>query len=187
MRKYLIVIAAVMAASSVHSETVQHDPTTVYALPFKSGSCVRVLMGYDDPRGHTGDRRFAILFGAPVGTEVLAARGGVVAGTGTVPHGDDPGTSRGDYVLVRHSDGTFGAYIHLRHKGAAVAKGQSVKTGQLLGYSGCFGRCDAGVLHFHVSTPMDERRSDYKTFPTVFKTGQDSVEFLEANRCYLVP
>lgn len=61
-------------------QTAQHDPTTVYALPFKSGRWVRVVQAYDDPRSHSGSQRFAIDFGVPVGTEVRAARDGVVIG-----------------------------------------------------------------------------------------------------------
>ncbi|HTJ15234.1 MAG TPA: M23 family metallopeptidase [Steroidobacteraceae bacterium] len=187
MRRFLIAIAAVVAASSVHSETVQHDPTTVYALPFKSGSCVYVFMTYDESV-HVGDHRFAVDFAVPIGTQVLAARDGVVSGTGAAPRSpnDEPGTTRGDYVWVRHRDGTVATYLHLRHNGAAVALGQAVKAGQLLGYSGCTGHCTAGMLHFQVSTPMPPG-DDYKTFPTVFKIAKDSVEFLQSNRCYLVP
>ena len=190
MRKLLIAIAAALTASSAHGETEQHDATIVYALPFKSGSWVRVLQGYDDPRSHEGSQRFAIDFAVPIGTRVLAVRDGVVTGTGTIPRDvkDEPGTTRGDYVWVRHSDGTVGFYLHLRHKSAAVKVGQAVKTGELLGYSGCTGHCRAGLLHFHVSTPLESRydSNDFKTFPTVFKT-TNGVEFLEPNRSYRVP
>jgi murein DD-endopeptidase MepM/ murein hydrolase activator NlpD len=90
MRKLLIAISAVATASSAHSQTIQHDPTTVYALPFKSGSSIRVLICYDDERGHTGSQRFAIDFAVPIGTEVLAARDGIVSGTGTIPRAAFP-------------------------------------------------------------------------------------------------
>jgi hypothetical protein len=33
----------------------------------------------------------------------------------------------------------------------------------------------------------DDRKFEYKTFPTVFKVGKDSVELLEPNRSYRVP
>jgi murein DD-endopeptidase MepM/ murein hydrolase activator NlpD len=101
---------------------------------------------------------------------------------------DEAGTTRGEYVWVRHSDGTVGFYLHLRRDGIAVKVGRDVKTGQLLGYSGCTGHCGSGLLHFHVSTPLQSRggRYDFKTFATVFRTS-NGVEFLEANRCYRVP
>ena len=60
MRKLLIAIAAAVAASSAHSQTVEHDATTVYALPFKSGRWVRVLMTYDDRRARHDARRLRL-------------------------------------------------------------------------------------------------------------------------------
>jgi murein DD-endopeptidase MepM/ murein hydrolase activator NlpD len=174
-------------------ETAQHDPTTVYALPFESGRWVYIVQTYDDPRSHLGSQRFAIDFGVPIGTEVRAARDGVVIGTDDTSDQssrDGAKLPRSNYVWVRHRDGTIGYYIHLRHRGVAVAMGQAVKTGQLLGYSGCTGYCNGPHLHFHVSTPLqarDDRKFEaYKTFPTVFKTA-NGVEFLEPNRSYLVP
>lgn len=175
-------------------QTAQHDPATVYALPFKSGRWVWVVQAYDDPRSHSGSQRFAIDFGVPIGTEVLAARGGVVIGTNATSNEssrDGFKRARANYVWVRHPDGMIGFYLHLRHSGVAVAVGQAVKTGQLLGYSGCTGQCGGPHLHFHVSTPLqarDDRKFEaYKTFPTVFKTAGGGVEFLEPGRSYLVP
>jgi murein DD-endopeptidase MepM/ murein hydrolase activator NlpD len=175
-------------------QTAQHDPATVYALPFKSGRWVWVVQAYDDSRSHTGSSRFAIDFGVPIGTEVFAARGGVVIGTEATSNEssrDGVRMARPNYVWVRHSDGTVGYYVHLRHGGVAVAVGQAVKTGQLLGYSGCTGQCGGPHLHFHVSTSLqasDDRNFEAcKTFRTVFKTADDAVEYLEPNRWYLVP
>ena len=174
-------------------QTAQHDPTTVYALPFKSGRWVWVVQAYDDPRSHTGSQRFAIDFGVPVGTEVLAARDGVVIGVNAASNESSRNGvkfARANYVWVRHRDSTIGFYLHLRQGGVAVAVGQAVKTGQCRGYSGCTGQCSGPHLHFHVSTPLqardDHKFEAYKTFPTVFKMA-NGVEFLEPNRNYLVP
>ena len=55
MRDLIVAIVGVVVASSVQAESdVQHDATAVYALPFKSGSYVCVVLGYDYPRHHTG-------------------------------------------------------------------------------------------------------------------------------------
>jgi len=175
-------------------ETAQHDPTTAYALPFKSGKWVWVVQAYDDSRSHTGSQRFAIDFGVPIGTEVLAARGGVVIGAESSSNessSDGFKMANANYVEVRHVDGTVGHYVHLRHDGVAVAVGQIVKTGQLLGYSGCTGQCGGPHLHFHVSTPLqarDDRKFEaYRTFPTLFKLADGGVEFLVPHRSHLVP
>jgi murein DD-endopeptidase MepM/ murein hydrolase activator NlpD len=154
---------------------------------------VYVVQTYDDPRSHVGSQRFAIDFGVPMGTEVLAARDGIVIGA----NGSSNESSRdgfkfanANYVWVQHRDGTVGFYIHLKHDGVAVAVGQRVKTGQLLGYSGCTGQCKGPHLHCHVSTPLqardDPKFEAYRTFPTVFKTN-NGVELLDSGRSYLVP
>jgi murein DD-endopeptidase MepM/ murein hydrolase activator NlpD len=175
-------------------QTADHDPTTVYALPFKSGRRVWVVQAYDDPRSHSGSQRFAIDFGVPIGTEIRAARDGVVIGadaTSNESSRDGIRMARSNYIWVRHRDGTVGYYLHLRHEGVAVAVGQSIKIGQLLGYSGCTGQCGGPHLHFHVSTPLqarDDRKFEaYRTFPTVFRTAADGVELLEPKHSYLVP
>jgi murein DD-endopeptidase MepM/ murein hydrolase activator NlpD len=96
----------------------------------------------------------------PIGTAVHAARDGVVIGTNPTSNEssrDGFKNARANYVWVRHSDGTIGCYLHLRQGGVAVAVGQAVKTGQLLGYSGCTGQCRGPHLHFHVSTPLQAR------------------------------
>jgi murein DD-endopeptidase MepM/ murein hydrolase activator NlpD len=86
-------------------QTAQHDPTTVYALPFKSGRWVWVVQAYDDPRSHSGSQRFAIDFGVPIATEVRAARDGVVIGaeaTSNESSRDGVRMARANYVWVRH-------------------------------------------------------------------------------------
>ncbi|HKU16769.1 MAG TPA: M23 family metallopeptidase [Steroidobacteraceae bacterium] len=180
-------------AIHVGEQTVQHESTAVYRLPFASGSSVRIIQAYDDPRSHTGSQRYAVDFSAPIGTEVRAARAGVVVGadgTSNESSSDGVENARANYVWVRHSDGTIGYYLHLRQRGVAVTTGQAVKAGQLLGYSGCTGRCTGPHLHFHVSTPLqardDVKFEAYKTFPAVFATA-NGVEFVEAGRSYVVP
>jgi murein DD-endopeptidase MepM/ murein hydrolase activator NlpD len=180
-------------ATHLGEQTAQHDSTAVYALPFKSGSRIRIVQAYDDPRSHMGSQRYAIDFSAPIGTEIRAARAGVVVGadaSSSESSSDGVKNARANYVWVRHSDGTLGYYLHLRQGGVAVEIGQAVKAGQLLGYSGCTGQCTGPHLHFHVSTPLqardDVKYQAYKTLPTVFAT-TNGVEFVEAGRSYVVP
>lgn len=175
MRKLLIAIAGTVAVSSAHAESVEHDATAVYALPSRAAAgfecswatTIRELM-----RAGSASRSIS-----QCPSEQRYSR-----------HAIEPGSTRGDYVWVRHRDGTVASYLHLRHNGAAVKVGQAVKAGQLLGYSGCTGHCRAGLLHFHVATPLQSRYASngFKTFPTVFKTTK-GVEFLEPNRSYQVP
>jgi len=98
--------------------------------------------------------RHAVDFSMPEGTSILAARAGVVIATES-RHGasrdEEALTYEGNYVLVRHEDGTLATYAHLRHRGVAVALGERVEAGALLGYSGATGDARAAGLHFGVS------------------------------------
>lgn len=95
----------------------------------------------------------AVDIGMPEGMSVLAARAGIVeateAGQGASPI-EDPLTYEGNFVHVRHDDGTAAIYAHLKHRGVAVESGQAVRAGQLLGYSGATGDVLEPHLHFAV-------------------------------------
>ena len=60
-------------------------------------------------------------------------------------------SSWGNYVLVRHANGMFTRYAHLK-KGVLVKKGQRVDENTLLGIMGDSGKTTARHLHFEVST-----------------------------------
>ena len=102
----------------------------------------------------------AVDIAMPEGIAVLAARAGVVeaveARHGATPD-EDPVTYEGNYVRVRHADGTAALYAHLRHSSVAVAVGETVQPGTLLGYSGSTG--DAAAPHLHFAVIRTERNS----------------------------
>jgi murein DD-endopeptidase MepM/ murein hydrolase activator NlpD len=99
-------------------------------------------------KGHNG-----IDLGAPIGTPVHAALTGVVAGTGNTDVGNC--YSFGKWVYVKHVNGLGTIYAHLSE--IDVSQGQSVTTGQLLGYSGETGYATGPHLHFgvYVSSATD--------------------------------
>jgi murein DD-endopeptidase MepM/ murein hydrolase activator NlpD len=128
---------------------------TLYRLPWADGLS---FMFTQAPGGRitshfTKARLHAIDIAMPEGTAVLAARAGVVdalvADHGASP-GEEPLTYEGNFVRVRHADGTAAVYAHLKHRGVAVAAGQAVEAGQLLGYSGASGEVEQPHLHFAV-------------------------------------
>ena len=93
-------------------------------------------------KGHTG-----VDFGASIGTPVKAALGGEVVGVGNTDL--IPGCySYGKWVMVSHPDGLSTLYAHLSTQ--LVSKGQSVGTGDILGYSGATGYATGPHLHFGV-------------------------------------
>lgn len=95
----------------------------------------------------------AVDIAMPEGVPIVAARGGVVEAVAAHhdPAADDePLTYEGNFVRVRHPDGTAAIYAHLKHLGVAVAVGEAVASGQLLGYSGASGDVEEPHLHFAV-------------------------------------
>ena len=55
-----------------------------------------------------------------------------------------------NYVAIRHPDGVVSWYLHLKRTSVAVAIGQLVEAGDLLGYVGSSGFSDVPHLHFEV-------------------------------------
>lgn len=93
-------------------------------------------------RGHSG-----IDFGAPIGTPIKAAASGVVEGTGDTDL-VCKGVSWGRWVFVRHNNGLATIYGHLSV--IKAVKGQVVRAGDLIAYSGSTGRSTGPHLHFSV-------------------------------------
>ncbi|MEK7460261.1 MAG: peptidoglycan DD-metalloendopeptidase family protein [Patescibacteria group bacterium] len=86
-------------------------------------------------------------FRASVGTPIKSVLDGVVSDTGNTDQ--FPGCySYGKWVLVKHSNGLSTLYAHLSL--IKVSKGQSVTTGELLGYSGNTGYSTGPHLHLTV-------------------------------------
>jgi murein DD-endopeptidase MepM/ murein hydrolase activator NlpD len=89
---------------------------------------------------------------APEGTPVFASADGVV-----VDHqdgcqvGDEKcGGGFGNFVKIRHNDGTVTIYGHMHPGSIAVTDNQQVKQGQQIGGIGSTGHSDGPHLHFEV-------------------------------------
>ena len=74
--------------------------------------------------------------------------------------------SWGNYVYIRHPNGMFSRYAHLK-KGILVRKGDNVNAETVLGYMGDSGRAYGKHLHFEVSTGYSSRK---RINPTSFLT-----------------
>jgi hypothetical protein len=171
---------------SIHA---RHDDSVVYALPYPSGQSYKVIQGFHGAFSHRGDDEYALDFSHPEGTPVLAAR------EGTVVHAEER-YSRGaaeefyrnrvNVLRIRHSDGTIGEYDHFRPDGIVVEEGQSVRRGELLGYSGHTGFATGPHLHFVVYAAKDGHRR--RSFPIRFRVAgaSEPVELTEG-QFYLAP
>ncbi len=159
-----------------------HDEDYAYTLPFQKGKESVIGQGYHGKFSH--HNIYALDFDLIEGTEVLAARGGVVIATKEDSNSgckNPKCKSLANYVLIYHDDGTFGSYVHLKENGAAVKAGDKVKAGQLIGYSGNTGWSSGPHLHFEVYIPEMNRRKSVKT---KFRIGNDKVDYLEEKKTY---
>jgi murein DD-endopeptidase MepM/ murein hydrolase activator NlpD len=104
-----------------------------YGLPYQGGfpDWVVTKGNFDDPiSGYTGVHQYALDFSAPTGGDVLPARGGIVVALeeGESTNASDPVSSAsiGNWVSIRHDDGTYGFYFHLAKNGVLVEVGDRV-------------------------------------------------------------
>ena len=89
--------------------------------------------------GHNG-----IDFGAARSTPIRAAANGTVI----VSRNGGWNGGYGNYVVITHSNGTQTLYAHMMS--AIVSPGQSVSSGQVIGYVGSTGKSTGAHLHFEV-------------------------------------
>ena len=133
-----------------------------YAMPFGPGRYV-VLQGPRGTYSHfagSGSEN-AVDWDVPEGTIVCAAREGRVVGVrdDSTFSGTDPKLKPlGNYIIIKHADGTFADYHHLQTDGAMVKIGDEVKVGQPIGLSGSTGFASKPHLHFAVFQAIDGKK-----------------------------
>jgi len=138
------------------------DNNADYAMPFKPGRYV-VMQGpggtYSHFKGSSSEN--AVDWNVPEGTTVCAAREGRVVGVrdDSSFSGPDPKFKPlGNYVIIKHADGTFADYHHLQKGGALVSVGDEVRVGEPIGLSGKTGFASKPHLHFMVFQAIDGKK-----------------------------
>ncbi len=126
-----------------------------YGLPYPAGISYMIWQGPGGSFSHNEPgSRYAVDFSMPVGSEIAAARAGVViAVIQKNPNNPDEKTApamMANEVLILHADGTTGVYAHLTTDGAKVSFGETVRRGQVIGLSGNSGYSRGPHLHFDI-------------------------------------
>lgn len=142
-------------------DAVAHDDDHLYLFPFEHGTKRRLSQGFNGPFSHFSENQFAVDFDMPEGTPIHAARGGLVVRVKQDGRAGGPSPTfadQGNVIMIAHDDGTFGNYVHLKHRGAAVNVGDRVAAGDYIGYSGNTGISTGPHLHFDVRVPLHSGR-----------------------------
>lgn len=111
-------------------------PLDVAVVTSRYGQRKHPVLGYT--RMHKG-----VDFRAPTGTPIMAAGDGVIEMAAR-------NGSYGNYVRIKHNGSYKTAYGHLSKFGRGIKRGQRVRQGQIIGYSGATGRVTAAHLHYEV-------------------------------------
>ena len=176
-----VVVAVLIFAGG--SQVTKNLDNYIYDLPFKEGEHYTVVQGYGGLFSHKN--KAALDFAMPEGTAIYAAREGIVYRYKDDSNEGGPFTSerKANYIIIQHSDGSFGCYWHLKQHGVVLKEGQ-VKKGQLIGYSGRTGFALRPHLHFTV-----KRRLSYEedAFVRTRLRTTKGIELLKAGETYEKP
>jgi murein DD-endopeptidase MepM/ murein hydrolase activator NlpD len=171
--------------STFGSTTAKHDDKYIYTLPYAPGRSYKVSQGYNGEYSHFGADQYAIDWRMPLGSPIHAARGGVVVGVksdSNVGGNSSKYDWDANYILIQHSDGTLGQYVHLLKDGSKVKVGQRVQSGELIGLSGNTGHSTGPHLHFSVFKAKDGKHR--QTIPVKYRTADQYAVTLQEGRTY---
>jgi murein DD-endopeptidase MepM/ murein hydrolase activator NlpD len=167
--------------SDLKGGRVANDTSHVYVLPYPEGVSHLLIQAYHSNLSHKGE--YALDFKMKPGSTICAARDGVVVVT---KEDSDKGglkdeyMSQGNHIIIQHYDQSQGMYWHLSKDGVAVNTGDTVKAGQLIGYSGNTGYSAFPHLHFEVN---GHTANGFEQVPTRFYT-RSGIRYLRPGKYY---
>jgi len=155
----------------------KHTPPRAYRAPFAIARNFKISQTFPVAVTHTTpDSNYAVDIQMPIGTNVVAARGGTVVEVassnfrgGTELSMDD---AKANLVRILHDDGTFAVYAHLNWNTIRVQPGDEVERGEYIADSGNTGFSSGPHLHFVV---MRNRGLRLESVPVVFEGPNSSI------------
>lgn len=150
-----------------------YDEGYIYDLPYSRGKMFKVIQGYNGTLSHQNQN--ALDFDLPDGTDILAAREGIVVDVKQNSNTYCPDrvcANQGNYIRIIHPDGTMAKYYHIQYNGAKVKQGDKVEKGQAIALSGNTGWSTGPHLHFECYV-LDDKGKE-KTIKTLFRTGNNA-------------
>ncbi len=134
---------------------IEPDLDYAYRAPFAAGNSFPITQTYPETLTHrTRDSMYAVDVAMPVGTDIVAARGGIVFDVASTNFKGGPDASQyadlANIVRVLHDDGSYAIYAHLNWNSIRVRPGDRVREGEYIADSGNTGFSSGPHLHFAV-------------------------------------
>ena len=148
----------------------KHDSNFVYHVPFRGR--FRLTQGWNGKHSHFGSMKYAVDFTMPEGTDICAARDGIVSRTVDkykIGANNPALMNRANNITISHEDGTVTTYSHLQFGGVKVKVGDRVSAGQIIGLSGNTGFSTQPHLHFAVMKSVGG--TNHTSLPFRFSAG----------------
>lgn len=155
---------------------VQPANDVTYRAPFSLGLSFPITQTYPDSLTHrTRDSMYAVDLAMPTGTDIVAARAGVVFDVASTNFKGGPDAGQyadlANLVRILHDDGTYAVYAHLNWNTIRVRPGDRVAAGEYIADSGNTGLSSGPHLHFAVQRNMGMR---VDSVPVVFRGANDA-------------
>lgn len=168
--------------------TIPPQGTVVFNWPLETVRITQLFGGTEFAKNNSsiyGGRAYhpGIDLGTPVGTKIMAPLTGVVRATGNTDL--VPGCySWGKWTLIDHANGLSTLYAHQSVQ--SVVPGQSVSTGDIVGYSGNTGYSTGPHLHFTVYAKAGVTVRKFNEIKSVTSCGPASTP-VAASDAYIDP
>ncbi|MEW8038118.1 MAG: peptidoglycan DD-metalloendopeptidase family protein [Candidatus Thiodiazotropha sp.] len=127
---------------------------SMYSFPVIKSGKYRISQGFKGGFSHSKEPNlYALDIALPIGTDLVAAREGVVISVKDDYHmsgKNDYFLDKANYVKILHADGTYATYAHILMGSASVEPGEVVSEGQKIARSGSSGYSRGPHVHFVV-------------------------------------